>query len=169
MTENANQYILPYADYIKDVPLYSSNYDIFDYDIPFVEMVLHGLIPYTTKAINRSADAEELRLKALVTGTPVHYEMMYENPNKFADSEYDIYYYTNYKGWIDRSVNEYNLFDEIVRSVSDAKLVKYEVLGAKEFKATFDNGKEITVNTGTNAISFNGKQIRLSDYGLEVE
>ena len=169
MTENANQYILPYADYIKDVPLYSSNYDIFDYDIPFVEMVLHGLIPYTTKAINRSADAEELRLKALVTGTPVHYEMMYENPNKFADSEYDIYYYTNYQGWIDRSVNEYNLFDEIVRSVSDAKLVNYEVLAAKEFKAHFDNGTEIYVNTGTNEIKFNGKSISLSDYGLGVE
>jgi hypothetical protein len=169
MTENANQYILPYADYIKDVPLYSSNYDIFDYDVPFVEMVLHGLIPYTTKAINRSADAEELRLKALVTGTPIHYEMMYENPNKFADSGYDIYYYTNYQGWIDRSVAEYKLFDEIVRSVSDAKITKYEIIGSKEYSAEFDNGKTISVNTGTNEITFDGKSINLSNYGLGVE
>lgn len=168
MTENANQYILPYADYIKDVPLYSSNYDIFDYDVPFTEMVLHGLIPYTTKAINRSADAEELRLKALVTGTPIHYEMMYQNPNKFADSEYDIYYYTNYKGWMDRSVSEYKLFDEIVKSVSDAKIVGYERISDKEFETKFDNGKTIKVNTETEEIDFGGKTINLKDYGLGV-
>ena len=169
MTENANQYILPYADQIKDVPLYSSNYDIFDYDIPFVEMVLHGLVPYTTKAINRSADAEELRLKALGTGTPIHYEMMYENPNKFADSEYDILYYTNYTGWLDRSVSEYLLFDEIVKSVSDAKITKYEVIGDKEFKTTFDNGTTINVNTETGEITYNNKTVNMSDYGLGVE
>ena len=168
MTENANQYLLPYADYIKDVPLYSSNYDIFDYDIPFAEMVLHGLIPYTTKAINKSADAEELRLYAAVTGTPIHYEMMYENPNKFADSEYDILYYTNYKGWITRSVNEYKLFDEIVRAVSDAKITKYERLSANEFQSTFDNGKTIYVNTETEEIRFNNKSIDIKDFGLGV-
>ena len=168
MTENANQYILPYADYIKDVPLYSSNYDISDYDIPFAQAVLHGLVPYTTKAINRSADAEELRLLSLVTGTPIHYEMMYENPNKFSDSEYDVYYYTNYKGWLDRSVSEYKLFDEIVRSVSDAQITKYERLSDGEYKSTFSNGNTIYVNTSTYEVKFNDKPVDLAGYGLEV-
>ncbi|MBR5090889.1 MAG: hypothetical protein IK093_15790 [Ruminiclostridium sp.] len=168
MAENANQYLLPYVDYIKDVPMYSSNYDIFDYDVPFAEMVLHGLIPYTTKAINKSADAEELRLLTLVTGTPIHYEMMYENPNKFADSEYDILYYTNYTGWLDRSVNEYKLFDEIVKTVSDAKITKYRRISDREFESTFDNGNVIRVNTEKDEITFNNKSIDLKDYGLGV-
>ncbi len=169
LAENANQYLLPYVDYIKDVPLYSSNYDIFDYDIPFVEIVLHGLIPYTTRAINRCADAEELRMLALLTGTPIHYEMMYNNPNKFADSEYDVLYYTNYTGWIDRSVNEYKLFDEIVKSVSDQQIKKYERLAAGEYQTTFANGKTVYVNTETNEVKFNGKSVSLKDYGLGVD
>ena len=169
MAENANQYLLPYVDYIKDVPLYSSNYDIFDYDIPFAEMVLHGLVPYTTKAINKSADAEELRLYALVTGTPIHYEMMYENPNKFADSEYDILYYTNYQGWLDRSVSEYKLFDEIVKSVSDAQITDYKRISRTEVETTYSNGTVIRVNTDTDEITFNDKSVNLKDYGLGVE
>lgn len=168
MTENANQYILPYADQIKDVPLYSSNYDIFDYDIPFAEMVLHGLVPYTTKGINKSADAEELRMLALVTGTPIHYEMMYTNPNKFADSEYDYLYYTNYTGWLNRAVSEYKLFDEIVKSVSDAKITKYERLDDGSVQSTFDNGNVIRVNTKTGEIVFNNKSVNMKDYGLGV-
>ncbi len=168
MTENANQYILPYADFIKDVPLYSSNYDIFDYDIPFAEMVLHGLIPYTTKAINRSADADELRMLSLVTGTPIHYEMMYENPNKFADSEYDKLYYTNYKGWMDRAINEYNLFTEIISSISGAKITKYERISAHEIQTEFEGGTTIYVNTETGAIKYNNKSYDIKDYGLGV-
>lgn len=169
MTENANQYVLPYADYIKDVPLYSSNYDIFDYDIPFAEMALHGLIPYTTKAINKSADAEELRLLALVTGTPIHYEMMYENPNKFADSEYDVLYYTNYTGWIDRSISEYRLFDDIIKSVSDAQITDFEHINDHELRSTFSNGTKIYVNTETGEIKVNNTSYDVKDYGLGVD
>ena len=168
MTENANQYILKYADHIKDVPLYSSNYDIFDYDIPFVEMVYHGLIPYTTKAINKSANAEQLRLLALVTGTPLHYEMMYNDPKEFADSEYDILYYTNYKGWMDRATNEYKLFNEIVNNVSDSVITNYERLSDSEFRSTFSNGDVIFVNIETGEIKYNNTSYDVKDYGLGV-
>ncbi len=169
MTENANQYMIPYADYIKDVPLYSSNYDIFDYDVPLTEMVLHGLVPYTTKAINKSADAQELRMLALVTGTPIHYELMYENPNKFADSEYDVLYYTNYKGWLDRSINEYKLFDDIIKSVSDAEITKFERISDQEYQSTFSNGDKIYINLETEEIKYNNKSFDVKDYGLGVD
>ena len=169
LEEAPNQYAIPYADQIKDVPLYSSNYDIFDYDIPFVEMVLHGLVPYTTKAINKSADAEELRMLALLTGTPIHYELMYENPNKFADSEYDILYYTNYKGWLDRSVKEYKLFNDVVKSVSDAQITDYERISDTEMRTTFSNGTTISVNLETGGIMVNGQSYNAKDYGLGVE
>ena len=168
LSENANQYMLKYSDYIKDVPLYSSNYDIFDYDIPFAEMVLHGLVPYTTKAINRSADARELRLLALATGTPIHYEMMYEKPNKFADSDYDTLYYSYYQGWIDNAANEYKLFDDVISSVSEAKIIGYNRINSKEIETSFDNGTTIYVNLETAEVKVNGKNVDLSGYGLGV-
>ena len=169
LTEAPNQYAIPYADQIKDVPLYSSNYDIFDYDIPFVEMVLHGLVPYTTKAINKSADAEELRMLALLTGTPIHYELMYENPNKFADSEYDVLYYTNYTGWLDRSVKEYKLFSDVVKSVSDAQITDYERINDHEMQSAFSNGTKIYVNLETGEIKVNDTSYNAKDYGLGVD
>ncbi|MCM1335785.1 MAG: DUF5696 domain-containing protein [Bacteroides sp.] len=168
LSENANQYLLPYTDYIKDVPLYSSNYDIISYDIPFAQMVLHGLIPYTSKALNKSANAEELRLLSLVTGTPIHYEMMYENPNTFSDSEYDTLFYTSYSGWADDACREYTLFNEIVSKVSDAKITDYERISDVEFESTFENGTKIYVNLDTEAIRVNGTDYRLTDYGLGV-
>jgi len=169
MEESPNQYVIRYADQIKDVPLYSSNYDIFDYDIPFVEMVLHGLVPYTTKAINKSADADELRMLALVTGTPIHYEMMYNNPNKFADSEYDVLYYTNHQGWLDRSIKEYSLFKDIISQVSDEQITDYEHISDTEMRSTFSNGTTIYINLGTGEIKVNNESYYAKDYGLGVE
>ncbi len=168
MSENSNQYLLKYSSYIKDVPLYSSNYDIFDYDIPFAQMVLHGLVPYTTKAINKSANAEELRLLSLVSGTPVHYEMMYKSPNKFSDSEYDTLYYANYVGWIDYAGSEYKLFNDIVAQVSDCVMTNYERISDNEYRSEFENGTTIYVNLATQAIEVNGKAYNLADYGLGV-
>ncbi len=168
MTENANQYVLKYADYIKDVPLYSSNYDIFDYDIPFAQMVLHGLVPFSSKAVNKSADAKELRLLSLVTGTPVHYEMMYKRPNKFADSSYDDLYYTNYEGWRDIAAGEYKLFNNIIAGVSDSYITEFERISENEYQSTFENGTTIYVNTGTDEVKLNGSAIDMSAYGLGV-
>lgn len=168
MAENPNQYLMKYADYIKDLPLYSSNYDIISYDIPFAQMVLHGLVPYTTKAVNKSASAEELRLLSLVTGTPIHYEMMYENPNTFADSEYDELYYTSYVGWSDNAAKEYKLFNDVVAGVSDSMIEKYERISATEYQSSFENGTTIYVNLDTEEIRVNGTSYRLTDYGLGV-
>lgn len=168
LSENANQYLLPYTDYIKDIPLYSSNYDIISYDIPFAQMVLHGLIPYTTKALNKSASAEELRLLSLVTGTPIHYEMMYENPNTFSDSEYDTLYYTSYSGWSDDACKEFKLFNDTIAKVSDSKITDYERISSVEFETTFENGTKIYVNLDTEEIRVDGSSYQLSDYGLGV-
>ncbi len=168
MTENANQFVLKYADYIKDVPLYSSNYDIFDYDIPFAQMVLHGLVPFSSKAVNKSADAKELRLLSLVTGTPVHYEMMYKRPNKFADSSYDELYYTNYEGWRDIAAAEYKLFNDTIAGVSDSYIEKFERISENEYQSTFENGTTIYVNTDTDEVKVNGTSYDLSAYGLGV-
>lgn len=168
MSENSNQYLLKYSDYIKDIPLYSSNYDIFDYDIPFAQMVLHGLIPYTTKAINKSANAEELRLLSLVSGTPIHYEMMYKNPNKFTDCEYDGLYYTNYIGWLDYAGGEYQLFNETIAKVSDSYITDYERISNYEYRSEFENGTTIYVNLETQEIEVDGVSYNLADYGLGV-
>ena len=55
LASGANAYALPYVDYLTNVPVTSSNLDLFDYDIPFYEIVIHGYLPYTTKAVKTHA------------------------------------------------------------------------------------------------------------------
>jgi len=167
LAESANAYALPYVDFITDVPLYSSNYDLFDRDVPFYQMVIHGVIPYTTKPLNKSADADRLRLMALSTGTPLHYEFIYKNPSDFANSDYNKKFYANYNGWLAQSLKEYKLFHDIISDVSDKKIIGHKMISFYETETTFEGGKTIYINTDTGEIKVNGNAVNFGDYGLE--
>lgn len=59
LANGANAYALPYVQEITDVPLQSSGFDVFDEDIPFYQMVMHGVKSYGTSAVNASATPEK--------------------------------------------------------------------------------------------------------------
>ncbi len=122
----ANSYILPYVDAVTDIPVYSSGYTITDEDIPFYQMVIHGVVPYSSKAINASSNTDLTFMRALAAGSDMNYDMIYEAADELAETEDDIYYYTHYSGWIDTAGNQARIAKEILAPVSDYKITGYE-------------------------------------------
>lgn len=167
IAQECNAYALPYVSAITNVPLYSSNYDLFDYDVPFYQMVIHGYIPYSSKPVNASSNANELRLLSVLTGSAIHYEMMYNSPNDFIDSKYDKYFYSNYEGWLEIAANDYKMFNDISSSLKDASIVNYTRNGKKNFTAEYSDGTKITVDTEKLTVTVNGQEKNLADYGLK--
>lgn len=160
----ANDYALPYVDYLKDVPLYSSNFDVYDYDIPFYEIVIHGYIPYTTKAKNASSSADELFVYSVATGTPLHYEVMYQDPNEFTDCTYDELFYTYYKGWVQDISAEYKFMQQYVLPLTDETIEDFQILNGVVYQTTFSDGTVIEANTETLQMWVNGTEVKLSDF-----
>ena len=169
LASGANAYALPYVDYLTDVPVTSSNFDLFDYDIPFYEIVIHGYLPYTTKAVNASANADDTIMLALLTATPVHYDMMYADPNDFTDSDYETLFYSNYKGWLEPSAKIYKLYQDELKDFANLHITGYNRISGDEMETEFDGGKTIRVNTRKMTLTVNGKEIDLAQYGLKGE
>lgn len=160
----ANDYALPYVDYLKDVPLYSSNFDVYDYDIPFYEIVIHGYIPYTTKAKNASSSADEMFVYSVATGTPLHYEVMFEDPNEFTDCSYDELFYTYYKGWLQDISTEYKFMQQYVLPLTDETIENFEIVNVDAYRTTFSDGTVVEVDLSTLQICINGTEVKLSDF-----
>ena len=169
LASGANAYALPYVDYLTDVPVTSSNFDLFDYDIPFYEIVIHGYLPYTTKAVNASANANDTIMLALLTATPVHYDMMYADPNDFTDSDYETLFYSNYKGWLEPSAKVYKLYQDELKDFANLHITGYNRISGDEMETEFEGGKTIKVNTREMTLTVNGKDIDLAQYGLKGE
>ena len=163
IAQECNAYALPYVSAITNVPMYSSNYDLFDYDVPFYQMVIHGYIPYCSKPVNASSNADELLLLSMMTGAGVHYELMYNSPNDFTDSLYDGYFYANYEGWLEFAAKDYKLFKDNVSGLSDKTITKYERNSEKNFTVTYSDGTVINIDTDALTYTINGKESSLAD------
>lgn len=170
MADGANAYVLPYADHIKNVPVTSSRVDIFDEDVPFYQMVIHGLIPYTVEAVNGSPDPDEMLLYAAETGSNLRYDMVYGQPGTLEDTEFDIYYYAGSSGWTSEAAESQKILEPVLSGVSDAFITgrKTEQNGDR-VTVSYSNGWVITTDHSEKWIDYNGRRIYINRDGGEGE
>lgn len=167
LADSANAYALPYVSHITEVPLSSSRYDVFDEDIPFYQLVLHGVIPYSTTAVNGSADSETLLLMAIATGSNLYFDMLYEETSVLKDTDFDVYYYANYEHWLNTATAEYKLASEIIKGVSNCTITDYVVSDDNVITTTYSNGTVIKVDLENKTIDNNGQVYKLDEYAEE--
>ncbi|MBR1750113.1 MAG: hypothetical protein IJ740_04390 [Ruminococcus sp.] len=147
IAESANAYVIPYADNITNVPVYSSGFNITDYDIPFYQMVIHGYVPFSGKPINASSNSDEMFMLSLAAGSNIHYDMIYEDASVLQDTDYDDLYYANYEGWVPHAAEEFKITKQILSGVSDMTIKSYERSDdGNELKTVYTDGsKDVTV------------------------
>lgn len=161
VSDGANAYALPFVSRITDVPLTSSRFDIFDEDVPFCQIVLHGIVPYSTKAVNGAADPDDLLLMAAATGSSLSYDLLAAETSDLKDTEYDVYYYAGAESNIPRAAAEYSLLEPLLSDVSGSVITDYEVRGGV-ISSAFSNGTRVQVDMAAKTINFNGEVISLA-------
>lgn len=148
-------YALPYVDKITGVPLHSSGFDLFDEEIPFYQIVMHGILPYSGTAINASADSIEAFLTSIATGSNPMYDMLYAEASELKDTELDQYYYGHYAFWTDTAAQEYQLADRILSGVSDQLITDYQCEGEISI-TTYEDGTQVIVDHAEKTITADG-------------
>lgn len=160
LADNANAYALPYVSHITGVPLTSSRFDLFDEDIPFYQMVLHGVIPYSSEAVNGSADPERLILMAAASGSCLSFDMIYEETSELKDTELDFLYYANYKGNIEKAAEYHALLEPLLSSVSDCYITEYSTDG-NIITTVYSDGTKVVADLDSMTVRWDGGVISL--------
>ena len=163
LADTANSYAFPYVSHITNLPLCSSKFDIFDEDIPFIQLVLHGYIPYSTTAVNASPDTENLLLSAISTGSNIHYDLIHEETDLLKDTSLDYLFYANSNGWISTAAAEYSLVSDILADVSSSTITDYQRDGNVAL-TTYSNGKKVSVDFDSKTVEYGGKTVNLTEY-----
>ncbi|MBQ7070742.1 MAG: hypothetical protein IJM87_05620 [Ruminococcus sp.] len=164
----ANAYVLPYVNKVSNIPVYSSSFNITDYDIPFYQMVIHGYLDYAGTSVNKSSNTDEVFYLSLASGSQIHYDLTYVDADTLQDTDYDELYYTHYEGWTDMAAKQYKAAQEILAGVSDYTITKYERNeDGTEFTTTYSKDGQpdvvIKVNTELSQAEVDGKIIPLED------
>ncbi|MGN0605931.1 MAG: DUF5696 domain-containing protein [Oscillospiraceae bacterium] len=138
LAEYPAAYALPYVDCITDIPLKSSGYDIFDYDIPFWQMVIHGVIPYSSTPLNSSPNPKQDTIKAVAYGNALNYDIIGGDIYEISDTDADTYFYAKFN----YIKSDYDKYADIIRSIKGAYISGYE-LKEDGFLIHYSNGVSI--------------------------
>ena len=164
--DTANAYVLPYLQELTNLPLQSSGFDIFDEDIPFLQLVLHGIVPYAATAVNASATPNETVLLSIATGSSLHYDMIAEETSVLKDTDLDTLYYANADLWIDAATEAYAFSKDVLSGLGDQTITDY-VRDGNTITTTYADGTEIIVDLAAQTVEKDGTVYALSDYTEE--
>ena len=128
--------------------------------------MLHGVIPYTTKAVNSSADAEHMVLRAIAAGSNLRFDLLAADASDLTDTDFDVYFYANADYWTEQAAQYDRFSADILAAVSDSHIISYREDGSR-ITTKYANGTETVVDLDAYSVSVNGKIRYLKDYVKE--
>lgn len=160
MIANGNFYMLKNVDSVIDIPLRSTVSESGAYiSVPFVQLVLHGIVDYAGNAINTSINQDELLLKCIEYGACPHFEWNYESTGN--DTENDIFYYDN---TINVAAEFYTRANEVLNDLRDARITDHYEIDDGVFCTEYDTGSMVYVNYTDNAFTVLGAVVEARSF-----
>ncbi len=162
--EKPNQFLWKYADAMLDMPLGSSDYLYIDREIPFLSMVLKGIVPTYSEYVNFEANKTENFLQMVESGMyPSFYitaedssKLIYTNSSDLFSLEFE-----SYRETIAQYDRELRALSEVVGT---SCITEHEVLPNGLVRVTYDNGIRIYVNYTASALSADGVTVDAMSY-----
>lgn len=159
-----NYYVLPYADYIYDIPDSDSGYYQNSQSVPFYQMLLHGFVEYSSVAGNLSENLQFQKLKWIETGSIPYFCITEESPNKLKDTGYNQLFSSEFSLWKEKLTGVYKEFNEKLSGIYNGVIIEHTTIKDNLVRVTFDNGKTIYINYANNNQVIDDLEIPAMDY-----
>lgn len=141
-TVKGNFYMLKNADAIINMPLESSVPKSGAYcPVPFIQLILHGIVDYSGEPINARLNLRETALKYVEYGACPHFQWNYGPVSEKTES--DLYYYDN---TINAAAEFYAEANEALNDLRGARMTDHCEVDDGVFRVEYDSGSIIYVN-----------------------
>lgn len=169
MTSEANEYAFAYSTDIINVPLYDTEYEIVDDQIPLYEMIIHGYINYGSELLNyeNSDDMDNVELQLIESGAAPHYVFTWDDASDMKLTALNSYYNSTFANWAEEAAETYAVVNEALKDVQNAAIIKHEIIDENVRKVTYDNGISILVNYGSTDETVDGITVPANGYATE--
>ena len=163
MLSAANAANASYATVISDAPLSSGSY-IFANGVPFYQMVYHGAVDYTGKAVNLSADSTVEFLRCVEYGASLKYTLIYRNREAIKNSDYTYLYSADFGDNIDLAAKNYEKINTLYKKVSDSLMISHKKLEDSIYCTEYENGVKTVVNYSDNEVEGDYGKVPAKDF-----
>ena len=140
----ANSYAFEFADTLSDIPLRSSGKYIFNEEVPFLQIVLSGMLPYSGEALNLSDNYRASLLRCIELGAIPRFELMHAENTELVNSP-ENRYSVNYDMWREDLMKACEISRKCREATDGSRIIDYVSDGIFSC-TTYENGVKIYVN-----------------------
>ena len=140
----------------------SGGHYLFDEDIPFYQMVLHGLLPFTTPALNQSEDFQQAILRAAESGSMPYFRVMYADNTALKETDVSLYSMA-FRDWKADIAAQYAALKSVLADCTDSRVIGHERSGELTI-VRYDNGTAVLVNYADPPRLYNGITVEANSF-----
>lgn len=150
-----NGYLYPYASLLVDIPLSSSRHLLFDRDVPFLQLVLKGSVPYCAVPMNQNGDLSDSFLRQVETMSGVRFSFIYRNPSLLLRTDKVHDYALEFAVWREDAVRYSKAMAAIQKQVAGAGMRRHVAEDGLSV-ITYDNGVTVYINYASSPVEKDG-------------
>lgn len=156
---------ITYGKYAVNISRESSGYGGFSEEIPFRQLVMNGLIAYTTVDVNESGiNTDYFLLQALELGSYPKFTVTAKNLDVLKNSDYTDFISRQYSR-ISSDIKElYKKYEAEFQKINSVKITNHEILDKNVFETTYDSGARVITNYNQYPVEINGQEIGACGY-----
>ncbi|MDR0909190.1 MAG: DUF5696 domain-containing protein [Spirochaetaceae bacterium] len=158
------QYSVPYASIITDMAESDQGYGITDYSVPFYQIALHGLVPFTGKAINLAEDYTDNILNSVEGGAGLYFSFMKEDVSILQETRYRQFYANTFDKWINDADVLYKKFADDFSGLYDKTIEAHQFLAPDVTVTLYSDGTEVMVNSSLDSFQYKGRDVAAKSY-----
>lgn len=145
--KGGNMYLIPYAKYLVNAPMYSRGIAILDYTVPFYQMVVSGYLGYAGAPYNLADRSGHFYvLKMMETGAIPYFAVSATESFVTKNTDFNNLYSIYYQDLVDDILRIYREVDEVLGEVWGMRIVNHEIVGPSVFKTVYEDGTTVFVN-----------------------
>lgn len=160
-------YAVAVSDVIDNIPMSKSRSILLDEQIPFIQIVYHGLAEYYSAAINNQDSNRYALLKSIEYGSNITYEVTREKSSLLQYTDYVFLFKAQYSLLRDEIAENYRIAEEAIKPFSTQNIVNHFRVTANQdvFCTEYSGGAKVYVNyTNSDYTLANGSKVPAMGY-----
>lgn len=150
-----------------DMPLYSSSYIYEDETIPFLSIVLKGIMPVYGEYVNFEANKKEFFLKMIESGTYPSFLITKESSAKLLYTNSCDIYSSEYSSYQNTIISYDAELKSVNKKLEGAVITGHEIRENEVRVVTYSNGIKIYLNYGSTMQTVDGVSVAAMSYEVK--
>lgn len=150
-----------------DVSRESSDYNAFYCTIPFRQLVMNGMLDYTTTTANNNSDSMEyVLLQAVELGAIPKFTISSKSVDVLKESKYSYYYSIQFDMLKEDIEYVYDEYEKAMQVIGTANIVDHRIIDSNVYLTEYENGTRVISNYNRKPVMYENQEIAAQGFLL---